>query len=159
MVDKLSQRYNLTKSDMKRVFSSADIDRNGQLDLDEVILIFERILVGVPSSKIKELASLYDLDSDGYLNFDEFFDCLLNRRVPDIRPSISTVAKDELLCQVHSFLKSLRIHLLQLVKNQIKSEKFNRTKKPQDINTRGQELLLRHFPKGVNTLPVDIFCR
>jgi hypothetical protein len=183
LIEKLSQRYKITKSDMKRVFSQADSDKSGFLNLEELLNIFERFLVGVNRSKIEELISCYDINGDGFLSFDDFFDFLKNRnatRSPHGRNhSYLTTVKEnpdnvssefdpscarELHCRVTMFLQNLRSYLLQ---------KGQKIRKKEVIENRlmvhshqlavhvGQEALLRIFSQATGSfrVPVEEFFR
>jgi hypothetical protein len=181
LIEKLSQRYQITKSDMKRVFSQADSDKSGFLNLHELTEIFERFLVGVNRTQVQELIACYDINGDGYLSFDEFFHFLKNRNVTsthstrdssmNLEPP-TTIKEDpddfssefnpdcspELSSGVATFLQSLRSYFLH---------KAQKVRKKAAIENRlltvnlGQEDLLQCFSHSTRALSVSVedFCR
>lgn len=158
LIEKLSQRYKITKSDMKRVFSEADLDKDGFLSLLDLASIFERLLIGVNSTKIQELISCYDINRDGKLSFDEFFDFLKLRNAtirtdPDITSSeIDTDDAYQLRCKVETFIQNLRTSLLRKVQK-------NRSKGSEDqlATEVAKQLLLRSF-EASRFVSFESFC-
>jgi hypothetical protein len=94
-IEKLTQKYKLNERDIKRAFAHCDCDGklpfppfhplfshligNGLLSLQELTHAFERYLNGVDKRSIEELIARYDVNGDGQISFEEFYE-LLNRR-------------------------------------------------------------------------------
>jgi hypothetical protein len=178
LIEKLSQRYKITKSDMKRVFSEADTDKDGFLSLVELTSIFERLLIGVNRAKIQELISCYDINGDGQLSFDEFFNFLKERNAtsrtdgvkdcsefveePDkLSSEIDTDSAYQLKCKVKTFVQNLRaffIHKAQHKRRNNKIEDHLLVHSHQLATEVGKQLLLRSF-ESPGCVPFESFCR
>lgn len=62
------------------------MNNDGALSLEEMRLLFRRLNIGIPSLSIKVWMDVYDLDRNGELNFDEFYEMYRNiHSVPDLR--------------------------------------------------------------------------
>lgn len=160
-MDKLSQRYSMTQAEMKRVFLSADVNRNGQLDLQKLFPIMDKILVGIGSSQIHELIRCYDVHNTGSLSFDEFFDILRNIQPPSLkRSSPHFTVPGEVKRRAEAFLTSLRSDILQMVKTQSKSDKFTLREGKSDAISKGRRLLTQKFSTSPSqSIPIDHFYR
>jgi hypothetical protein len=179
LIEKLSQRYKITKSDMKRVFSEADLNKDGFLSLRELSFVFERLLIGVSRTKIQELISCYDINRDGQLSFDEFFKFLKERNAttrtesvkdcsgfiedPDkFSSDIDTNDAYQFQCKVETFINHLRTFFFH------ESQTKRRSKKIEDhllvhfhqLSTEvGKQLLLQMFSESSRCVPFETFCR
>ena len=95
-IEKLTQKYKLNERDIKRAFSQYDKDGmslycplmhysnslcsgNGLLNLDELVGAFEKYLNGIDRRSIQDLISRYDVNGDGQISFEEFYELLVRR--------------------------------------------------------------------------------
>jgi hypothetical protein len=82
-IEKLQEKYKLNIRDIKKAFSSFDTDRNGLLDLRELVRGIQQFLNGVKESQVQELVSQYDANGDGKISYEEFLSFLQNRSAVD----------------------------------------------------------------------------
>lgn len=57
---------------MKPSFNQIDIDRSGNLTLDEIIVFFKAITDDISLDNIKNIFQEIDVDNSSNLDFDEF---------------------------------------------------------------------------------------
>jgi hypothetical protein len=79
-IEKLTEKYNLTERSIKKAFSRFDTDGNGLLNLNELVAGFEMFLNGVSHKQVEALVFSYDMNGDGVISFEEFFQFLTNRQ-------------------------------------------------------------------------------
>jgi hypothetical protein len=73
-VTKLSEKHQLTKRELKKVFHKYDLDGSGYLTTSELCQAIGSFINGVDPTLIQELVRQYDVDQDGTINLDEFCD-------------------------------------------------------------------------------------
>jgi hypothetical protein len=86
-IEKLTEKYNLTERSIKKAFSRFDSDGNGLLNLAELVTGFEAFLNGVSHKQVQALVFSYDVNGDGVISFEEFFQFLTNRQDKQQNPS------------------------------------------------------------------------
>jgi Ca2+-binding EF-hand superfamily protein len=70
---KLAVKLKCSKKRLKTLFKIYDVDKNGSLELDELIEIVERFCQGEVAAKdVRALVQLMDTDNGGYIAFEEF---------------------------------------------------------------------------------------
>ena len=79
-IEKLTEKYDLTERSIKKAFSRFDADGNGLLNLNELVAGFEAFLNGVDHKQVQALVFSYDVNGDGVISFEEFFQFLTNRQ-------------------------------------------------------------------------------
>jgi EF-hand domain pair len=82
-IEKLQEKYQLNKRDIKRAFKAFDKDGSGTLDVGELTKVIGLYLNGIDPDLIKELVLRYDVDGDGVISLDEFQQLLLSRGSPN----------------------------------------------------------------------------
>lgn len=78
-ITKLSEKHQLTRRELKKVFHKYDIDGSGYLTTAELCLAIGSFLNGVEAQLIQELVRQYDVDQDGVISLDEFCNFILSR--------------------------------------------------------------------------------
>ena len=66
-VQKLTEKYKLTKRDIKRAFAKFDTDGSGYLSVSELTTAVHLFLNGVPKEEVAELVKRYDVDQVIYI--------------------------------------------------------------------------------------------
>lgn len=64
----------------KMKFESADTDRSGTLDNDEVVALVAQMNINMASSSIARMVAENDVDNNGTLDFDEFSNFMVKLR-------------------------------------------------------------------------------
>ena len=75
-IEKLSEKYDMTERSIKKAFSRFDSDGNGLLNLNELVSGFEIFLNGVSRKEVEALVKTYDVNGDGMISFEEFYEFL-----------------------------------------------------------------------------------
>jgi Ca2+-binding EF-hand superfamily protein len=68
----LEKTRGMTKEDIVAAFYDADVDRTGNLNLDEVRRLMHRMDPSYPMEEIRELLKFVDVDEDGNISLEEF---------------------------------------------------------------------------------------
>lgn len=92
-IQKLTEKYTLTKKDLKKAFMMFDKDENGLLDLNELTQAIKMFLNGVNEKYISELITVYDLNGDGKISYEELLYCLTNRLASKKKKSLPSSVK------------------------------------------------------------------
>lgn len=78
-IDKLQEKYKLTERDLKRAFAFYDTDKNGILDVAELLACISTYLNGVSRQEVQSLVDCYDVNGDGKISYEEFYEMLTTR--------------------------------------------------------------------------------
>lgn len=92
-IEKLTEKFDLTERSIKKAFSRFDSDGNGLLNLNELVAGFEAFLNGVSRKQVQDLVFSYDVNGDGVISFEEFFQFLTNRQGKQNKASGSGVGR------------------------------------------------------------------
>lgn len=82
-VEKLQEKVELNKRNVKKLFVKYDTNGDGELDLGEMAEMIGVFLNGIPRSIIQQLVKCYDVDGDGVINLEEFQSMLMSRQHSD----------------------------------------------------------------------------
>lgn len=72
-MQKMSLKFDISERGIKKAFSSCDKDGNGLLGLHEMVDAVQIYLNGIPRKDVKCLIKCYDVNKDGYISFEEFY--------------------------------------------------------------------------------------
>lgn len=78
LVNKLKQKTNFTKREIKKFFLDCDINRNGLISLSKLKCEILKYLPGVNEQHVEELIQYYNIHNDDFITFDDFFSFLEN---------------------------------------------------------------------------------
>ena len=68
----LENKRGFSNEDLIKAFEGADVDKSGDLGLDEVRRLMHKMDSTIPEKDIVELLKYIDVDEDGKLSFDDF---------------------------------------------------------------------------------------
>jgi len=68
----LTHKRGFSNADLTKAFQDADLDRSGDLGLDEVRKLMHAMDPTIEEKDIVELMKFIDVDEDGKINFQEF---------------------------------------------------------------------------------------
>lgn len=92
-IQKLSEKFKLTERGLKHAFAKYDKSRDGLLDIEELFTLAKHLLNGIKVEDIHRLVSLYDVNGDGKISFEELHGMLTNR---DVKRNVSSMDQEEL---------------------------------------------------------------
>merc|ERR1711881_208645 len=70
---------NTTKDELQRVFTLFDTDKTGEISLANIKAIAEIVCDNVSDDELGDIVLKNDLDSDGKLTFDDFYNVLTKK--------------------------------------------------------------------------------
>jgi hypothetical protein len=160
-VTKLSEKHQLTKRELKKVFHKYDLDGSGYLTTSELCQAIGSFINGVDPTLIQELVRQYDVDQDGTINLDEFCHFILSRNssnpsewmtVNHLTSTTSTAASP----QTHLSSTTSRVNRSEEMNfSSTSSSNKNQLKKIQEeenLNRRGIEQQAKLFLQGMKSM-------
>ena len=75
-IQKFLEKYTLSERDLKKAFSKYDNNKQGLLDLNDIIQMFSSYLNGIKRSTIEEFIEKYDINGDGKISYTELVEFL-----------------------------------------------------------------------------------